>query len=179
MKYRMTLNEYLQTAETNRPQELAFGFLREPPAPTYHHQVIVGRVFDALLHHVADERAGVVVVSPVDVVLDAEHHLVVQPDVLFVTAERMGICREQIWGAPDLVVEVLSTSNRRHDRDVKVGWYQRYSVRECWLVDPIARSVEVVDTSTRERTFRLFSDDQAIASIVLPRLQLTVDDVFR
>jgi Uma2 family endonuclease len=178
MEYRITTEEYLRTEETNRPQELAFGVLREPPAPAYHHQMIVGTVYDALRHHVADERAGVVVLSPIDVILDAERHLVVQPDILFVAAARMGICREQIWGAPDLVIEVLSTSNRRHDREDKVGWYQHYGVRECWLIDPIARTVEVVDVSTMVRAFQLFDGERAIASAVLPRLRLTADVIF-
>ena len=178
MSRRMTVATYLAGEETNRPQELAYGFLREPPAPTFHHQIIVVRVYDHLNRHVRRLKAGVVVVSPVDVILDRERHLVVQPDVVFVRAERLGICTDRIWGAPDLVVEVLSMGNARRDRTVKVGWYAKYGIPECWLVDTIARTIEVIDLAAPERTSRTFEGLALVRSNVLPRLRLRPADLF-
>ena len=43
--------------------------------------------------------------------------------VLFVSEARASIIRNQVWGAPDLVVEVLSDSNHLHDRGQKLRWY--------------------------------------------------------
>ena len=178
MERRTTVDQYLAGEETNRPQELAYGLLREPPAPGFAHQVIVGRLHVALDAHVRAARLGRVVESPVDVILDADRALVVQPDLVFVSAARLGICRDQIWGPPDLVVEVLSTSNRRHDRTVKVGWYQHYGVRECWLVDPIAGTIEVVDCSDGSPVPRLFDGSDLVRSYVLPDLQMTAAAAF-
>ena len=82
-------------------------------------------------------------IAPFDVVLSDTD--VVQPDILFVSNERMGIVTEDnIQGAPDLVIEILSPSTAERDRTFKRSLYARHGVREYWLVDPDARSVEVL-----------------------------------
>jgi Uma2 family endonuclease len=177
MSRRMTVDAYLSGEETNLPQELAFGVLGETAAPGFLHQVIVGRIYELLVRHVRRCDAGRVIVSPVDVVLDRERALVVQPDVVYVSTARLGICGDRISGAPDLCVEVLSNSRRRHDRTVKVGWYQHYGVQECWIADPIARTVEVVDLRTAEEP-AVFAGGARIRSAVLPLLRLPVTRVF-
>jgi Uma2 family endonuclease len=177
MSRRLTLKAYLAGEETTRPQELAYGVLREPPAPGFHHQIVVGRIYARLDRHVRRYEAGRLVVSPVDVVLDIRRALVVQPDLVFVSAARLGICSDRIWGGPDLTIEVLSTTNRRHDRTVKVNWYRQYGVRECWLVDPDASRIEVADLTTAAGGFVAFEKQQFVRSNVLPRLRLRVVDV--
>ena len=178
METRMTLREYLAGEETVRPQELAYGILHEPPAPGYGHQVIVGQIYTLLDRHVQRFDAGRVVIAPVDVVLDRSRALVVQPDVVFVSRERLGICDRRIWGAPDLVVEVLSSARRRHDRTVKVEWFRQYGVRECWLADPVTREVEVLGLTAAECASRIFEYGHIVRSAVLPRLRLRVESVF-
>jgi Uma2 family endonuclease len=175
---RLTVEDYLGLPETNRPQELAYGILREPAAPGFHHQIIVGALYDRLNRHVRRRRLGQVVLSPLDVVLDLERALVVQPDLVFVSALRMGICQERVWGAPDLVVEVLSKTNRRHDSTTKVQWYQKYGVRECWLVDPQARLIDVLDLTPSEYAVRVFFDRQRVRSAVLPDVRVRGVDIF-
>ncbi len=136
MAQHFTVAEYLETDETSRRRELVHGELREPPAPTYGHQAVVTRLV-ALFHtHVERHRLGHVCVSPLDVILDAERDLILQPDIVFVSSERAGIIRDRIWGAPDLVVEVLSPSNRGYDRMVKRELYERLGVAHYWIVDP-------------------------------------------
>jgi Uma2 family endonuclease len=178
MYHRMTLTEYLRGEETNRPQELAYGVLREPPTPTFVHQIVVGSLYERLNRHVRKYQLGRVVLSPMDVILDFERHLVVQPDVLFVSTERESICRDRIWGAPDLTIEVLSQGNQRHDRIVKAKWYRQYGVREYWLVDLIARHIEVRDSASPDSPPRAFEGRTILRSRVLPRLRLRPADVF-
>ena len=178
MYRRTTLASYLATEETNRPQELAYGVVREPAAPGFAHQIVVGRLYARLERHVNRYGAGVVVMSPIDVILDARNHLVVQPDIVFVQTERLGICRTQVWGAPDVVVEVLSVGNARRDRTVKVDWYRKHGVRECWLVDAAASSVDVVDLVAPELCAREFRGREMIRSAVLPRLRLRAGRIF-
>jgi Uma2 family endonuclease len=140
----MRVRDYLRMAETNRPLELVYGVLREPPAPFYGHQAMVTRMA-AALHRFVDRHAlGAVCVAPVDVVLDHDGALVVQPDIIFVSNARSAILSDRVWGAPDLTVEVLSPGTAKRDRTNKLEWYREYGVRECWLVDPVVPTVEVV-----------------------------------
>src|SRR3954469_13932251 len=121
----MTADEYLyETDETNRRRELVLSRVREPPAPFFSHQSLVLRVAKVWCDHVEARGLGRVAVAPVDVVLDVTRDLIVQPDVLFVATERLSIISDQLWGAPDLVAEVLSSTNGRHDRTRKREWYR-------------------------------------------------------
>jgi len=163
----MTTKEYLGTYETNRPRELSYGILREPPAPFYSHQQVVFRVARVLADHVERAGLGEVAVAPVDVILDADRSLIVQPDVLFVSNERKALIRDQVWGAPDLVVEVLSPGTAAHDRTEKLGWYRQYGVRECWIVDPAASRITVFDFTGAAPTFQMYEPPGTVRSPVL------------
>jgi Uma2 family endonuclease len=143
----MTTDEYLHSYETNRPRELSYGVVREPPAPFFSHQLVVLKIARLLADYVEAVGLGQIGVGPLDVILDADRSLIVQPDVLFVSAGRTSIIRNQVWGAPDLVVEVLSPGTAAHDRNHKLEWYREYGVRECWLVDPAAEQITVFDFS--------------------------------
>jgi Uma2 family endonuclease len=172
----VTTAEYLRSPETTRPLELVFGMVREPAAPSWDHQDVVARLLVLLREHVDARRLGDLVSAPVDVVLDADRHLVVQPDICFVAASRRGIIRGRVWGAPDLVVEVLSHGSRTYDRRRKLGWYRRYGVREYWVVDPVARQIAVNDFASDARL--AFGARESLRTRVLPRLRLEVGRVF-
>jgi Uma2 family endonuclease len=174
-----TVDEYFRGPETTRPMELRYGVVREPPAPLYGHQSIVTRMTVLLEQHVRSLELGVVCVSPIDVVLDRDRALVVQPDIIFVSAGRLGIIRERVWGAPDLVVEVLSVRTARRDRTDKLGWYRQYGVRECWLVDPAEQQIEIVDCrSTAGESRPIYRNQAPIRSRVLPALEVCADEFF-
>lgn len=177
-RQRLTLREYLAGEETNRPMELDFGVVCEPPAPSWSHQIVLGRAFVILYEHVRANRLGRVVQSPVDVVLDRERALVVQPDLVFIAADRLDICTDRVWGPPDLAVEVLSIGTARHDSTVKLSRYQHYGVRECWLIDPVAREVHVVSFAESTRSTCAYTEHELVESGVLPQLRLRVADLF-
>lgn len=172
----MTVAEYFRQPETMRPMELVYGVVREPPAPNYGHQTIVTRLTVLLDEHVRAHRLGQVCVSPVDVVLDEERALVVQPDVVFIAKDCLDIARDRIWGAPDLVVEVLSPGTSKRDRTTKLGWYRKYGVKECWFVDPKHRQIEVIALSGSRLRRKRFV--QRVQSTVLPTLSVSVAQVF-
>ena len=170
----MSTVEYLLTNETTQPRELSYGILCEPAAPFFSHQHVVLRIARLLAGHVEAGDLGQVAVAPVDVVLDRERNLVVQPDVLFVSAGRASIIHDQVWGAPDLAVEVLSPTTERHDRTDKLLWYREYGVRECWLVDPGRQTITVFDFTRTPFEQHVLQYTDVIRSSVLPLLQAAV-----
>ncbi len=176
MDKRVTTDEYFKLPESNRPMELVYGYVREPPAPFYSHQSVVGHIFRLLAAHVERGDLGAVCISPLDVVLDKESDLVVQPDVLFVAKARLGIVRDQVWGSPDLAIEVASPSTEHRDSTLKLTWYRRYGVKEYWLVYPRDRRIEIIDCETNMR--RVFAERERVESKVLPEFEATVAECF-
>jgi len=175
---RLTLGEYLQTPMTRTRFELAFGVVREPAAPSWNHQQAVGRLFTRLDRHVRRLALGQVGLSPLDVILDMGHHLVVQPDIIVVLGDKAAMIQDRIWGAPDLAVEVLSPTSSRYDAGEKKGWYRDYGVREQWLVNPWTRAIDVVDLTVPAMDVTHFDTDSILRSKVLPRLRLHVAPIF-
>jgi Uma2 family endonuclease len=141
---RLTTEDYLGKAPTRLPQELVFGYVRDAPAPSWWHQDVVGDLYVCLRRHLETTGAGRVCMSPVDVVLDHESGLVVQPDLVVIRNERQHIIKDRVRGAPDLVVEVLSPTVRIGSLDERLAWFAQYGVRECWLVHRVAREIDVI-----------------------------------
>jgi Uma2 family endonuclease len=169
---------YLRGTETTRRRELIWGVVREPPAPKYGHQATIMAVSSTLYRYVLEHQLGDVVAAPIDVVLDADRGLVVQPDVVFISAARRAIIGDRIRGAPDLVVEVLSPRTARRDRTVKVGWYRRYGVAECWLIDDSKRRVDVINWSAGRETRTRFLQDETLVSTIVAGFRLPLADIF-
>lgn len=178
MSESMTLERYLSTPETNRRRELMWGVVREPAAPTWDHQFVLGRLFQRIDSHVRRLRLGKVGLAPIDVILDAERKLVVQPDLFFVAAARCKIISDRVWGAPDLVVEVVSKGSLRYDQMMKRDWYRQYGVRELWLSDPREQTVSILDLSGDTVATADFTGTQVLRSRVLPRLRLRALNAF-
>jgi Uma2 family endonuclease len=165
----MTTDEYLSGPEYLRHRELVWGFVREPPSPFARHQLVTTRLSALLDQHVREHDLGTVLAAPMDVVLDPEHDLVLQPDVMFISQARSEIIRDFVRGAPDLVVEVASPGTARYDRDDKVRWYRAYGVRECWLVDSQRQAVTILDLSANDDGVE-FRGAAVVRSAVLPLL---------
>jgi len=174
----MTTADYLATAETVQPAELAYGVLRVAEAPVVRHQRVVRDLTIRLTAFTSEHGLGEVLPAPTDVVLDRDRHVVVQPDVLFVSADRRDIVTDRIEGPPDLVVEVLSPHPRVGTIEEKVSWFARYGVRECWLVDLNRRQVVVLAFGDgRVIGRKAFDSDQSIQSDVLDGLSLRPAEV--
>lgn len=155
------------------PAELIGGELLMSPSPRQRHQVVVGNLFATLREFAEPRRLGRVYIAPFDVHLPSGD--IVQPDVIFVAAENAGIVRDWIFGAPDLVVEAVSPESAARDRIVKRDLYARNGVREYWMIDLEARSVEIVGP---DGPIGFYEADDAVASPQLAGLSLPVRALF-
>jgi Uma2 family endonuclease len=174
----MTVDEYFRTPETLLPAELAFGALRVAEAPSVRHQQAVGAFHLALSRHIRGRRLGRLLLSPIDVVLDHERALIVQPDLLFVSQARAHILKERVLGAPDLVLEVLSPNPRIGALEERIGWFAEYRVREIWLLHQTWERFEIVRVE-HGRAIRSEPLDyiQPIRSHVLPGFTSPVSEI--
>jgi Uma2 family endonuclease len=172
----ITTDEYLRMPETRLPQELVHGVVRDAPAPTPGHQDVVGRFHVALVRHLEEHPVGRVWLSPIDVVLDVARHLVVQPDLILLTNRRLHLVSDRVWGAPDLVIEVMSPAPRIGTLDERLRWFADYGVRECWLVHQCAEELDVL-AFDGGRTARRFQADEPLHSIVLPEFRRTLASI--
>jgi Uma2 family endonuclease len=150
--------------------ELIYGRLYMSPAPTSRHQEIVGMLY-TVLDAAAQQTGGRALMSPIDVVLG--DHSVVQPDLVYLSASRRDLIRDQVDGAPDLVIEVLSPGSHHRDRVAKLRLYAMAGVGECWLVDPDTRTFEFL-VNRRGRFVVSVPEDDVHASPVVPGLSLDV-----
>lgn len=141
---RYTLDDYFALPE-EKHVELIDGVFYDMAAPNSVHQAFVGQVYRKLADYIDKKRGTCVpMASPLDVQLDCDEKTMVQPDIM-VVCDRDKFQRGVVYGAPDLVVEVLSRSTRRKDMMLKLSKYEAAGVREYWLVDPDKRKVIVYD----------------------------------
>jgi Uma2 family endonuclease len=175
---KFTYEDYVLLPEDRR-YEVIDGELFMTPAPTLFHQAVKGRIKHLLDDLVGSTGLGVVLDAPTDVVLSI--HDVLQPDILFVLDERRPILTEKyVAGAPDLVVEVLSPSTEARDREIKAKRYAASGVREMWLVDPAAKSIEVlVNAGDGFRRVSLYTEGDRVRSATLPGLEFPAAPVFQ
>ncbi len=175
---KFTYNDY-QTAPADTRYELLDGDLLMVPAPNLKHQEVQGQLQIELGLFLRKQQLGRLFAAPCDVILSDND--VVQPDLLFVSHEREHLLSssQNVRGAPDLVIEILSPSTAEKDRGYKRTLYAKHGVAEYWLVDPVAETIQI----QRERAGVLtptdtFGRGDTLRSPELPGLQLKLDDIF-
>jgi Uma2 family endonuclease len=138
------------------------------PAPSRKHQEVVGNIF-AEFHSYLRGKACKVYSAPFDVRLttsddDSETFNVVQPDIT-VVCDPGKLDKQGCKGTPDLIVEVISPASVKLDRLLKFNLYEKYRVKEYWIVDPENESVEVfrlVEGKYSEREVYSRDDDMKV-----------------
>jgi Uma2 family endonuclease len=151
---RYTYEDYLSTPEdSSQRYEIVDGELFVTPTPRFRHQEVVTNLAVTLAALARGHGLGKVVGAPVTFRLRDD--TVTEPDLIFIRADRLDIVVDGrvVGGPPDLVVEVLSPSNRSYDRNLKRRRYQAANVPELWILDADADTLEVwrPDSVTPER----------------------------
>ncbi len=161
-----TLLEVYESLPEGTLAELVNNQLVMEPAPDFYHQDIVTEIATQLRNVATAKALGKVIVSPVDVHFDNGN--VFQPDIIFIAADRLSslVRKGRVYGAPDLVIEVLSPGTHKKDKRKKKPVYEKYGVKECWLVDPETKETTVY--SLRENVFvEVASQSGVVASPLL------------
>ena len=178
---KLTYEDFLLFPDDGKRHELIAGEHYVTPSPSLRHQTIVGNLFLALGKYLANHPIGRVWVAPLDVVLTKFD--VVEPDVIYVSRERASVLtRQNIQGAPDLVVEVLSPGTRKTDEIAKRRAYERCGIGEYWVADPELDLVKVYRRKEGrfERIAEVSSEsDNVLTTPLLPDLRIPLRELFR
>ena len=175
---RVGYTDLLNMPDDGRRYEIHGGELVVVPSPLPRHQLAVLAIVRILDDYIV-RSGGIVLTAPLDIVFDEFD--VVQPDVLFFRAERRHLLQPHTVTrhAPDIAIEVLSPSTATTDRGRKMGIFARYRVPEYWIVDPVARQIEVhaIENGVYRKT-QVASGRETVQSVLLPDLTFEAARVF-
>jgi Uma2 family endonuclease len=172
-----TVEEFLQLEESNLPCELINGEVFMSPAPNLMHQVVSSNLND-LLKAYARKTGGFAAYSPFDVYLDNKN--VFQPDLLYLEKEnRSQLFEKGLKGAPDLAVEIISASNSYKDRNQKKRLYEKFGVKEYWIIDPANRTLEIYDFGHSENSAIYLAEKGEATSKLLTGLSFRFEELFQ
>jgi Uma2 family endonuclease len=177
---RYTHDDLLEMPEGDgKRYEIIDGELFVSAAPFRPHQGAVGNLYLILQTYARQHGLGRMWLAPFDVIFSKTD--VVEPDLLFVRAERSGIVQDWVRGVPDLAIEVLSPSSHRHDEVRKRALYERYGVPEYWIVHPDAETVKIYRLEGERYGRPELLDARAgdvVRSALFPGLELPVAEIF-
>ncbi len=141
-----TVEDYRELPDEPRV-ELIDGVFYVMESPSFRHQATIGPIYKQLVDFIESQNGSCIpLMSPMDVQLDCDEGTMVQPDVL-VLCDRSKIREWGIYGAPDLVMEILSASTAKKDIGLKLTKYRQAGVREYWIIDPEKEQICVYDFS--------------------------------
>jgi Uma2 family endonuclease len=181
-KVRMTAAEYRRLPETTGMTELIHRELirygeGDIPSAKDDHQTVVSFMLAFLLTRFTPDRLKT---APLDVYLDDNN--CVEPDIFWVSPDSVQ-CRlgeDGYWyGAPELIVEVLSPSTTHRDEGVKYDLYEKYGVQEYWIADPVLRLLKVfVRQGDVFRRVGVFNTEESFVSPILGGQTVEVKRLF-
>lgn len=181
---RWTYNDYLNLADEKRYEIIGGRLIMMSPAPETNHQFVSARLEFLFMKFVESNDLGYVLYAPTDVILDAEN--IVQPDIFFIAKDNRHIIKKRgVFGSPGLVVEILSPSTQYKDVFEKKNLYERFKIKEYWMVNPYMKSIEVL-TLNENGIYTLFSEgymdeggNRVILSKMLKDFSIDLCEVFK
>jgi Uma2 family endonuclease len=174
----LTYDDYARlTPPDSGNYELHNGKIIFMPSPIDLHQETSGALHAHLYFHVLNNKLGKVFAAPMDTIFTQND--TIQPDILFVSNERLHIIDRQIKGAPDLVVEILSDGNTSKEMSYKKHIYESTGVKEYWLVNLNKRILTQYENIEGEFTVKhILTTKDILHSIVITGFELKLGDIF-
>jgi len=187
----MTYEEYISGPEEMARYDIIDGWKvyrlygdKQLPNPTREHQRIQGNLYLALREFAATSRQGQAIMSPCDVLITLRPWHSRQPDVLFISSERLAQNPppdepDPLSPAPELVVEIVSPSDTSSVLAAKIADYRAVNVREVWIVRSGDQTVEVMRLSAEQtEATDVYSPGDVAVSQVFPGLAVPVGSIF-
>lgn len=175
---KLTYEDYRHLSD-DKSRELIDGGFCMTPSPTKKHQQVSRRIGFCLCQWVEAKELGEVFYAPLDVVLS--EYDVVQPDIMFISKEHEKIAQENgVFGAPDLVIEIISPGTAERDKVTKKHLYSKHGVREYWIVDPNLQTIALFAFEKNQlelkQTYPLGS---VLESLVISGFSLDTTETFK
>ena len=172
-----TLKEYEAIPDEYRV-ELIDGVIYDLNTPTTIHQQLAFEISIKLREYIRQNKGLCMILpSPVSVQLDEDDRTMLQPDVV-VCCDRDKILRSHVYGAPDMVIEILSPSTRKKDMGLKLKKYISARVREYWMVDPDKKKVVVYDLEHNELPVIYGFEDRVPVQIFDGKCQIDFSEIY-
>ena len=177
-KKKYTYEDYLKIPDDKGRYELVNGELLMTPSPIPNHQRISGKLEFVVRKFVTENNLGEVFYAPCDVYLDDEN--VVQPDILFISKDRLNIIGDKnIQSAPNLVIEIISENSVYRDMVQKKRLYARFGVKEYWIVIPEEKEVEVyILKDEAYQLYKTYTKVDILESPSLKGLKIGLKEIF-
>jgi len=132
---KVTFDEYLKLKEDGFQYEIIEGVMKVTPAPFDKHQAILGYLYFEIEYFLRNNPKGIVRIAARDVKF--AENLTYQPDILYISKERLNINKEEyVNGPPDFIIEILSKGTLTLDTRQKFNDYEIHGVKEYWIVEP-------------------------------------------
>jgi Uma2 family endonuclease len=176
----MTIEEFEQMPDDGFRYEIVRGELRRMPGAGGRHGAIGMRLGSWLFIHAETHRLGTVYNADTGFLLFRDPDIMYMPDVAFVRAERLPPLDEQLGILqlpPDLVVEVVSPTDRLSDVLDKVSVYLAAGVPLIWVVDPQRRLITVHRPGYQAGTLGL--EDHLDGEDIISGFRILIVDVFK
>jgi Uma2 family endonuclease len=166
--------------------ELIKGFIvKMSPAPSKTHQVISRKITRHLDRYFENKPCGFFV-APFDVRLlnykknqkDNKIYTVVQPD-LCVVCDLEKLDEKGCLGAPDLVIEILSPGNSKHELGEKFKLYEENQIKEYWIIEPFENTILIYTLQNNKYIgMKPCIEGEKITSPLFPELDFEIEKIF-
>lgn len=173
-----TYEDYLNITDDNR-YEIIEGVLIMVPAPVPYHQIVSQRIGFELIKFIKENKIGELFHAPCDVVFNNTN--VVQPDIMVILNKNLQIIKEKnISGPPDIAIEILSESTAHKDLIKKRRLYEKFQVKEYWVVDPMEKLIAIYSLKNeRFEEIKTYSKKEKLTSPILKGFSLQLSDIFK
>lgn len=176
-----TYQEFLEITKDIERAEFIDGEIILQATPTLQHQNIIGNLLFEFKKYFKGKICKPFI-APFDIILKKENEEIkrVQPD-LFILCDDFDISKNEFYGVPTLIVEVVSPSNASDDYIKKLNLYMKFGVKEYWIISPKNQNVHIFVFNKETKTYNepiVYFKDDIVNSTLFDGLSMELKSIF-